>query len=237
MQMTTEGVWESFSTQLRHYIRKQVRDEGAAEDILQEVFLRIHAHGATVRTEEKLTGWLYQVTRNAITDHYRRRSGDRSSPLPEDAADRFAMPEADEIEQAIQALLPCVRAMVEALPHPYREALMLTEYEGLSQRALADQLGLSFSGAKTRVQRAREKLRTLLLACCHLEFDHAGRVIDYHPDCACCAAGSCAQDACSTDSASASASEPETESTPGGVCSTDEECASSVPYKRNAVIS
>lgn len=194
MTMTTEEAWEAFSSQLRGYIRRQVRDDDAAEDILQEVFLRMHARGATVRAEEKLAGWLYQVTRNAIMDHYRQRQrlADRSVPLPPDAAERFAMPEGEEgdaeteREQRIQALLPCVRAMVQALPEPYREALLLTEFAGLTQKALADQVGLSFSGAKSRVQRAREKVRSLLLACCHLEFDHAGRVVDYHPDCACC---------------------------------------------------
>lgn len=184
--MTTEDVWKEFSSRLRSYIRRQVRDDDTAEDILQEVFLRMHAHGATVRAEEKLAAWLYQVTRNAIVDHHRRGRPDRLAPLPPDAAERFAMPEADETEQRIQALLPCVRTMVEALPEPYREALLLTEYDGLTQKALADRLGLSFSGAKSRVQRAREKLRSLLLACCHLEFDHAGRVVDYHPNCACC---------------------------------------------------
>jgi RNA polymerase sigma-70 factor, ECF subfamily len=208
--MTTEDVWKEFSSRLRSYIRRQVRDDDTAEDILQEVFLRMHAHGATVRAEEKLAAWLYQVTRNAIVDHHRRGRSDRLAPLPPDAAERFAMPETDETEQRIQALLPCVRTMVEALPEPYREALLLTEYNGLTQKALADRLGLSFSGAKSRVQRAREKLRSLLLACCHLEFDHAGRVIDYDPHCSCCTA-------CSTSAGSEGA-----ERGPGGCSEGDE---------------
>jgi len=191
MPMTTEEVWVAFSAQLRSYIRHQAPDD-AVDDILQEVFLRVHAHGATVRAQETLSGWLYQVTRNAISDHYRMLKGNPVAPLPPDAAERYAMPEVDLTDVRIQALLPCVRTMVQALPEPYREALLLTEYDGLSQKALGERLRLSFSGAKTRVQRAREKLRTLLLACCHLEFDHAGRVMDYHPGCASCSGESCA---------------------------------------------
>lgn len=190
MQMTTEAVWEAFSTQLRRYIRRQVRDESATDDILQEVFLRVYTHGATVQGGDKITGWLYQVTRNAIIDHYRKGHGNRVTPLPADAAECYAATEPDRAA-SVQALLPCVRAMVKVLPEPYREALLLTEYDGLTQKALSARLGMSISGAKTRVQRAREKLRTLLLACCHLEFDHAGRVMDYHPNCACCAVGPC----------------------------------------------
>jgi RNA polymerase sigma-70 factor (ECF subfamily) len=83
-------------------------------------------------------------------------------------------------------LAPSVAAMVNALPEPYREALYLTEYQGLSQRELAARLGISLSGAKSRVQRAREKLKQLLLDCCHFEFDRLGRIIDYQPRCTCC---------------------------------------------------
>jgi len=68
----------------------------------------------------------------------------------------------------------------------YREALILTEYQGLTQKELGEKLGISFSGAKSRVQRAREKLKTMLLDCCHFEIDRLGRVIDYQPRCDCC---------------------------------------------------
>ncbi|HAH00091.1 MAG TPA: RNA polymerase subunit sigma-24, partial [Ktedonobacter sp.] len=70
---------------------------------------------------------------------------------------------------AVKELIPCIKTMVDSLPNDYREALYLTEYEGLTQRELADRLGLSFSGAKSRVQRAREKLKVMLLDCCHFE--------------------------------------------------------------------
>jgi RNA polymerase sigma-70 factor (ECF subfamily) len=78
--------------------------------------------------------------------------------------------------------------MVDELPETYREALRLTEYEGLSQKELSERVGISFSGAKSRVQRARAKIKQQLLDCCHFELDHAGRIIDYQPHCACCAA-------------------------------------------------
>jgi RNA polymerase sigma-70 factor (ECF subfamily) len=79
--------------------------------------------------------------------------------------------------------------MVDALPESYREALRLTEYAGLSQKQLGERLGISFSGAKSRVQRARAKIKQQLLDCCHFQLDHAGRIVDYQPRCACCANG------------------------------------------------
>jgi len=94
-------------------------------------------------------------------------------------------------DDVVKELLPSIKAMVDSLPADYRQALILTEYEGLTQRELAERLGLSFSGAKSRVQRAREKLKIMLLDCCHFEFDRLGKVIDYQPKCACCANGDC----------------------------------------------
>ena len=183
----TEHAWYALHEPLRSFFRKRVRDEETVEDLLQDVFLRIHTHADTLREEEKLESWIYQIARHRVTDYYRRQKPVVS--LEEAEADTLLeeMPEDD-----VQAeLAPSVAAMVNALPEPYREALYLTEYQGLSQRDLATRLGLSFSGAKSRVQRAREKLKQLLLDCCHFEFDRLGRVIDYQPRCACCTAGAC----------------------------------------------
>lgn len=69
--------------------------------------------------------------------------------------------------------------MVELLPKPYREAMRLADFEGLSQQEIADRMGISLSGAKSRVQRARQQLREMILDCCHVERDRRGNVVDY----------------------------------------------------------
>lgn len=79
--------------------------------------------------------------------------------------------------------------MMEELPEKYREALHLTEIQGLTQKELAERLNISLSGAKSRVQRAREKLKGVLLECCHVEVDRRGKVMDWEskePDCRYC---------------------------------------------------
>lgn len=178
--MTTEQVWETYHVPLRQFIRAQVRDEQQTDDLLQEVFLKVHTHLDMVRTQEKIGSWLYQIARHVITDHYRLQQSKATTPLPDDLAERLATPEEVEENEAVQRLLPYILALVQRLPQPYRQALLLTEVEGLTQKALAEQLGLSFSGAKSRVQRARDQLRALL-DCCHFEFDRRGHIIDYHP--------------------------------------------------------
>ena len=176
-----ESVWSQFSDQLRSFIRARVPDEQTAEDILQDVFLRIHANMGTLRDLSKLQAWIYKITRNAIIDHYRALRP--ASELPEDLASGEDVYD----EDLVASLAADVREMAEALPEPYREAFMLTAYEGLSQKQLAERLGVSYTGAKSRVQRARQKVRDMLMTCCHFEFDRRGMVIDYHqPHCCCC---------------------------------------------------
>ena len=183
MVMTTEKVWEEFHPRLKLFILKRIPNEQSAEDILQEVFLKIHARINTLRDEEKLQSWIYQIARNAITDYYREQRA--TLELPE----ALLLPEEPLVgDDVVKELIPSIKAMVDSLPDEYRQALILTEYEGLTQRQLAERLGLSLSGAKSRVQRAREKLKVMLLDCCHFEFDRLGKVIDYQPKCHDCGA-------------------------------------------------
>jgi RNA polymerase sigma-70 factor, ECF subfamily len=182
MIATTETVWEGFHGRLKQFILRRVPDEQNAEDILQDVFLKVHLHIDTLRNEQRLESWVYQITRNAIADYYRAQREIRGLP---DALVLPVLPD-DALDDAVRELSPCVRAMVNSLPDDYRQALVLTEYEGLTQKEMGERLGLSFSGAKSRVQRAREKLKDMLLDCCHFEFDRFGGIIDYQPRCPCC---------------------------------------------------
>jgi RNA polymerase sigma-70 factor (ECF subfamily) len=168
---------------LKAFIQSRVADEDDADDLLQEVFIRIHTRLCSLRDLSKLESWIYQITRNAIIDHYRsRRPGvELSESIPsEDERD-------EDDPEAVLAL--SLTSMVDELPDTYRDALLLTEYQGLNQRQMADRLGISFSGAKSRVQRARRMLRDMLLTCCHFELDRRGAIIDYYQHCCCCNPG------------------------------------------------
>lgn len=186
MVMTTEQVWEVFQPRLKQFISKRIAGEESAEDVLQEVFLKIHTRIGTLRNEEKLESWIYQIARNTITDFYREHRATL------ELAEAALLPEEPLMDDdVVKELIPCVKAMVDNLPDDYRQALILTEYEGMTQRAMAERLNLSFSGAKSRVQRGREKLKAMLLDCCHFEFDRLGKVIDYQPRCDCCSSSAC----------------------------------------------
>lgn len=188
MSMTTEQAWEAFHAPLQQFIRKRVADETAAEDILQEVFLKIHQHIETLKDVKKLESWIYQITRNAIIDFYRSKRTAMSLDVPE----VLALPEELPDDDVVSDLFPSVRAMLLSLPKADRQALILTSYHGFSQKELGEQLGISLSGAKSRVQRARERLKQQLLACCHFELDRRNHIINYQSRCCCCETTQCA---------------------------------------------
>ena len=173
--LSVDQVWGEFTAQLRRFIAGRVRGEADVEDILQEVFIKIHRGLDRLDDHFKLHAWVYQITRNAIIDHYRR--GGPDVEMPEELPDRIA--EEEDSEGAEAEVATCLRPMAEDLPEKYREALLLTDIEGLTQKEMAERLGISLSGAKSRVQRAREKLKDVLLECCHLEVDRRGKVVDW----------------------------------------------------------
>jgi RNA polymerase sigma-70 factor, ECF subfamily len=177
----TLAIWETFHQALGRFIRSRVDDAATADDLLQDVYVKIHTHLCTLRDETNVQAWVYQVARNTVHDYYRRR---RPVLLDDEVLARIP-DEGDEPENIVEILASGVREMLNCLPDEYREALILTEYEGMTQKELAAHLGISLSGAKSRVQRARQKLRESYMACCHFQFDRLGKVIDYSPQCDC----------------------------------------------------
>jgi len=174
--MDTIEVWEEFSYRLKKYIFSHVRNDDDANDILQEVFCKIHKNICTLNDANKLGGWIYRITRNAVIDYYRLQ---KSMAIYEEVPKyRINAPDiTTDIAKEVASL--CVKPMIDSLPRKYRQAILLTEYEGMTQKEMAEKLGLSLSGAKSRVQRARLSLKEMLHACCQFELDHYHRVIDY----------------------------------------------------------
>ena len=162
--VSVEQIWNEYSPQIGQFIRARVSDPATAEDILHDVFVKFQSQLDEFRDRAKIRGWMFLVARNAVIDHYRTRKP--TSELSESQPVERHMPDGIEIEELHIEL----RRMIDRLPEPYREAFMLTAFEGLSQAQLAKRLGISLSGAKSRVQRAREQLEAMLLDFCQREF-------------------------------------------------------------------
>lgn len=177
--LTFNAIWDNYQADLRRFIEKRIDDAPTTDDILQDVLLKAFQSLDTLTTPDRLQGWLYRIARNAIIDHYRRQRQtlELSETLP--------MPEPDE-PTPLETLAGCIPSMIDDLAEPYREALQLSGVLGLPQQAMAEQLGVSVSGVKSRVQRGRTQLKELLMNCCRFEFDRRGSLTDYAPHQSCC---------------------------------------------------
>lgn len=161
-------IWTKTQHVLKSFVYRKVRDKALAEDIVQDVFLKVHAKLGQLKDTEKVSGWIYQITRNTITDYYRNKSKGIS----------FQDLNWDSDHQVLNACVSnCLQEMLVTLPEKYREAIALTELENLSQTHLAERLNISYSGAKSRVQRARQMLKDKMEQQYNIKMDAYGNVI------------------------------------------------------------
>lgn len=185
MTTKTEELWQGVHDGLRTFIAKRVNDQGPVDDILQDVFVRVHRQMDSVNDPRRLVSWIYQITRNAIIDHYRKPGGQRevltglSSELEALNDVSTTSETTDDAAELRAELAGCLRPMIEQLSQDYRDAITLVELQGLTQQAAAKQIGISLSGMKSRVQRGRKQLKQMLEDCCLIQLDRRRAVIDY----------------------------------------------------------
>lgn len=149
---------------LTTFIRSRVPKD-VADDLLQDVFIKIHTRIDSLKKDTKLESWLYQITRNTIIDYY------RSKRTTEEFTDWIEQPQPEEEEVIRKELSLCLEPMIKKLPDKYRKAIQLSEIENKTQQEVAELEGISLSGAKSRVQRGRVLLKTMLYECCQFEIN------------------------------------------------------------------
>lgn len=175
MDTRIQEIWADLYQELKKFILSKVKDINTTEDILQDVFLKIQLNIHTLTDCSKLTAWVYQITRNTIADHYRKTTNSAVQ------IDGFDLAEQDSEEPLYQSLSNCINQKINQLSDKYKQAILLTYVNAYSQIELAEKLNISYSGAKTRVQRGREQLKDLILDCPNVETDSKGNPVAYEP--------------------------------------------------------
>ncbi len=175
-QPTTDAIWSHLRLDLWQFIRRRVPNDHVADDLLQETFMRVHRNIGSLQDSERLASWVYQIARNVVHDHHRIAM-----------KSTVALADAENVGDDVDDPRPGCRStgwlpeMVQSLPDGYREAVQMADIEQRSQQDVANRLGLSLSGAKSRVQRGRAMLKDVLQKCCSFEFDVRGRMMGCDP--------------------------------------------------------
>jgi RNA polymerase sigma-70 factor (ECF subfamily) len=174
-------IWAEVGASIERFVRRRINDPHQADDVVADVMLRIHQNLGALDDHERVTAWVFRITRNAITDHYRRTGRRREVPAAELEPDADPSADAwlDDQEATLSELAACIRPLVDALPSDYRRALELTDFEGRTQADAARIEGISLSGMKSRVQRGRRQFATLVKQCCDVTTDSRGELVDF----------------------------------------------------------
>lgn len=178
--MDTEKIWNDFSLALKKFILTKTKNEPVTEDILQDVFLKIHLHKGELQEKKHLKSWLFRIAHNSTVDYFRKKD----LVLPNAINNSFEETEKDH-HNAGDCLLP----LILNLPKIYKEILLLTDIKGFKQQKAADELGISLTAAKSRVQRGRELLKKGFIDCCDYKLDANGFLKGEHKnvdDCKVC---------------------------------------------------
>jgi RNA polymerase sigma factor (sigma-70 family) len=159
------------SPRLRNFIRRRVADEADVEDILQEVFSELFEAYRMLQPIEQVGAWLYRVTKNRITDRYRRRGTEARAEAPaalgeEDALDLMdLLPSEDAGPEAAylrEALLEELDEALEELPEEQQSVFIAHEFEGKSFKDIAAETGVSVNTLLARKHYAVKHLRRRL---------------------------------------------------------------------------
>lgn len=185
--------WRPFVEGLRAFIAGRVPTSDA-DDVFQDTLLQLHEAASSLRDADRAEAWVFSIARRAIADYYReeeRRPVTATAGAAEDVTEEPSDPQVAPYEgehDVHEEVLSWLRPMAEELPEMYRRPLLMADFDGHTQQEVADALGLSLSGAKSRVQRARGKLGERLRRCCEVEFGPDGRAVAFRrrtdcPDC------------------------------------------------------
>ncbi|WP_111706711.1 sigma-70 family RNA polymerase sigma factor [Lutibacter citreus] len=163
--MTTNQVWNKYSTDLKQFIISKVKDTTIADDILQDTFIKIHTNIHRLKDLDKLKPWVFSIARNSIMDYF------KSKNLV------FDLPELEinyELEEQDHSEKDCLRGILKNLPKKYRDPLFLSDIKGLKQQEVADSLNLPLPTVKSQIQRARKLIAKGFMDCCGYVINEKG---------------------------------------------------------------
>ena len=180
--METTTIWNTFSDSLKRFIISKVHSTEVADDLLQEVFIKIHLNIDSLKKQESIKSWVFTITNNVVMDYFKKLGKPLSFTSEISSFE-------DEITDEHSAK-DCILPLIKNLTTTYRDALLLSEIKGLKQAEIAKLLNISLSGAKSRIQRGRNLLKQGFMDCCDYKLNESGYLTGEHKnkkDCKICA--------------------------------------------------
>jgi len=167
------NAWHRHEAELHGWLQARLHNRSDADDMLQDLFLKCVRQQDRFCEIDNARAWMFEVARNALIDRLRLTRD--QVELPADLAT------IEDDVAPVDSLVACLPRVLSELSAEDREAITLCDLQGMSQQAYADLKGISLPGAKSRIQRARKRMRAQLTSVCQVRFDAAGQVSDFVP--------------------------------------------------------
>jgi RNA polymerase sigma-70 factor (ECF subfamily) len=164
-------IYDQHYNPVRKFILAYVKDEWAADDLIQETFIKVQKNLKTIKDPSKTSSWIFRIAHNLCHDHYRqsKRSSLNQRNIQQEIVPFKEAVVQKELEQ--QQMGECVQDKMDLLPPDYRSVLILSDIMAFSHKEIAEILEISVSNVKVRIHRARRKFRTILEDHCTFEVD------------------------------------------------------------------
>jgi RNA polymerase sigma-70 factor, ECF subfamily len=173
--MEKEKAWKEHSKGIKAFVMSKVKDRDLCNDIMQDVYIRMHQNFDRVKDESKIKPWLFTIARNVVNDNYRNQKQFKTDNIENGLVENGANKKFEK----------CLVPHINKLPAIYKEAFTKVELANYSQLQLAEELKISYSGAKSRVQRAKQLLKQYFSKCCNIRSDKYGNIVSYSEEHSC----------------------------------------------------
>jgi len=171
------AAWDLHHTELQGYLRHRLSDEDVAQDVLHDVFVKAMRKGQGFCALDNPRAWLFQVARNALVD--RARTTHAAEALPQGSSELAAPP--PTVPEPVDALAGCLGRCLGELNAEDAAVLRACDLQGRAVRVFAASQGLTLPAAKSRLLRARQRLRDRLIRVCQVHFGADGQVDGHVP--------------------------------------------------------
>lgn len=170
--LSTETIWNNYSDDLRRFIFSKIKDNDITEDLLQDVFIKVHTKITSLQEIEKIKSWLFSVARNTVLDYFRVEQRKVNIEQNNDEiADENNLIFKEHTEQ------DCLYGIIKNLPKKYRDPLFMANIKGIKQTLIAETLKLPIPTIKSQIQRAKKMVAQGFVDCCGYELNQKGLLV------------------------------------------------------------
>lgn len=166
--MKTKYVWDLYAEDVKRFIFSKVKNDAVTDDLLQEIFIKIHTKLETLEDDAKLKSWVFTIARHLVMDYFRTQHPINAETQNDSPTEPLPAEHTKE---------DCLHCIIKSLPKKYRDPLILSDIQGLRQAKISERLKLPLPTVKSQIQRGRKLIAQGFVECCDFKINDQGFLV------------------------------------------------------------